>query len=275
MRSRHVATVIIGAGQAGLSAAYHLRRRGVECLVVDRISRIGDQWRERYDSLRLFTPASADGLDGLRFPGYRQAFPTKDAMADYLELYAQTHKLPVQLDSHVRRLTTGPDGGYVVEVDHKQQRERMTCDSVVLATGTFGQEPGLPPFADQLDPTIHQVHSIRYHGPADLPPGPVLVVGASHSGLDIALELGADRETTLVGPARGNLPVEWDSRFIHAAFPHHRLRFPTHSDATNADRAQVGRQITTSWCSAVPGQSPPCARLRRGMDTRTHCGGIQ
>lgn len=244
MRSRHVATVIIGAGQAGLSAAYHLRRRGVECLVVDRISRIGDQWRERYDSLRLFTPASADGLDGLRFPGYRQAFPTKDAMADYLELYAQTHKLPVQLDSHVRRLTTGPDGGYVVEVDHGQQRELMTCDSVVLATGTFGQEPGLPPFADQLDPTIHQVHSIRYHGPTDLPPGPVLVVGASHSGLDIALELGADRETTLVGPARGNLPVEWDSRFIHAAFPIIVFAF---------------QHILT----------------RRGMDTRTHRRGIQ
>lgn len=98
MKTQHVDTVVIGAGQAGLSAAYHLQRRGVECLVLDGIARIGDQWRDRYDSLRLFTPAYADDLDGLRFPGDKQAFPTKDEMADYLELYALTHDLPVQFN---------------------------------------------------------------------------------------------------------------------------------------------------------------------------------
>lgn len=219
MKTRHIATVIIGAGQAGLSAAYHLQRRGVECLVLDRLARIGDQWRHRYDSLRLFTPAYADGLNGLRFPGERQAFPTKDAMADYLELYAATHELPVQLNSQVRRLSIGTNGGYVVEVERERQHERITCDAVVLATGTFGQEPSVPAFASELAPSIHQLHSIRYHGPADLPEGPVLVVGASHSGLDIALELGVDRTTTLVGPNRGNLPLEWDSRLMRPLFP--------------------------------------------------------
>lgn len=219
MKTQHVEAVIIGAGQAGLSAAYHLQRRGVECLVLDGISRIGDQWRDRYDSLRLFTPAYADSLDGLDFPGDRQAFPSKDDMAAYLELYALTHELPVRLRSQVRRLTTGADGGYVVELEQEQQPQRLTCDVVIIATGTFGQDPSIPGFADELAPSIHQVHSSRYHGPADLPEGPVLVVGASHSGLDLAFELGADRQTTLVGPARGNVPLEWGTRLMRGAFP--------------------------------------------------------
>lgn len=219
MKTQHVETVIIGAGQAGLSAAYHLQRRGVECLVLDGIARLGDQWRNRYDSLRLFTPAYADSLDGLPFPCDRQAFPSKDEMADYLELYALTHELPVRLRSRVQRLSAGADGGYVVELEQEQQRERITCDFVIIATGTFGPEPSIPAFADQLDPGIHQVHSIRYHGPAELPEGPVLVVGASHSGLDLAFELGADRATTLVGPARGNIPLEWGTRLMRRTFP--------------------------------------------------------
>lgn len=219
MKTQHVETVIAGAGQAGLSAAYHLQRRGVECLVVDGISRIGDQWRHRYDSLRLFTPAYADSLDGLRFPGDRGAFPSKDDMADYLELYALTHELPVRLRSPIRRLTAGADGGYVVELEREQHRERISCDSIVIATGTFGQEPKIPAFADRLAESIHQVHSMRYHSPADLPDGPALVVGASHSGLDIAFELGAQRETTLVGPARGNVPLRWGSRLMRGVFP--------------------------------------------------------
>lgn len=219
MTTQHVETVIIGAGQAGLSAAYHLQSRGVECLVLDGIARIGDQWRDRYDSLRLFTPAYADGLDGLPFPGDKEAFPSKDDMAAYLELYALTHDLPVRLRSEVRRLTTGNDGGYVVELENEQPRERITCDSVIIATGTFGQEPKVPGFADELAEGIFQMHSVHYRHPTDLPVGPVLVVGASHSGLDLAFELGADRKTTLVGPARGNIPFEWGSRVMRRSFP--------------------------------------------------------
>src|SRR5690625_707564 len=155
--------VIIGAGQAGLSAAYHLQRRGVDCLVLDGIARIGHQWRNRYDSLRLFTPAYADGRDGLRVPGEQQICPSKDELADSLELYALTHELPVRLRSTVRWLTTGADGGYVVKLEHDGQHERITSKSVIIATGTFGQEPNIPRFAEELAATIHQVHSIRYH----------------------------------------------------------------------------------------------------------------
>lgn len=217
MKTQHVDTVILGAGQAGLSAAYQLKRRGVDCLALDGIARIGDQWRNRYDSLRLFTPAFADSLQDLRFPGDQQAFPSKDEMADYLELYAITHGLPIRLQSRVRRLTRGEDGGYAVELE--QEDQRVTCSSVIIATGTFGQAPFIPPLAADISPEIFQVHSSRYRRPEDLPDGPALVVGASHSGLDIALELGATRETVVVGPDRGNFPFEWGTWAMRASFP--------------------------------------------------------
>lgn len=105
MDAQHVETLVVGAGQAGLSTAYHLRRRDREVLVVDGSARVGDCWRGRYDSLRLFTPAKTSGLDGLAFPAAPWAFPTKDEMGDYLELYALTHDLPVRMGTTVRRLS--------------------------------------------------------------------------------------------------------------------------------------------------------------------------
>ena len=221
--TQHIETLIIGAGQAGLSMGYHLRRRGREFLIVDGDARIGDTWRRRYDSLRLFTPAQADGLDGLPFPGDPWHFPSKDEMADYLELYAMTHDLPVRLQSRVDRVGVdrvgrheGSDGEhFIVDLDG----HRLVCDNVVVATGTFGHTPYVPDLAGRLDPGIRQVHSGEYTSPAQLPAGPALVVGASHSGLDIAFELGESRRTILVGPARGNLPLEWDSPRLRIAFP--------------------------------------------------------
>ena len=88
-------TVVIGGGQAGLSMGYHLARRGVRFAILEANHRIGDSWRQRWDSLRLFTPARFDGLNGMPFPGDGNAFPTKDQMADYLESYAARFSLPV------------------------------------------------------------------------------------------------------------------------------------------------------------------------------------
>ena len=220
MTTQHIETLIIGAGQAGLSTGYHLRQRGREFLVVDGNERVGDNWRRQYDSLRLFTPAKADGLDGLPFPTGPWHFPTKDEMADYLELYAVTFDLPVRLQTRVERLTRDGDR-FVASLDG----HRLSCDNVVIATGTFGRTPSVPAFAAELDPRILQLHSSEYRRPAQLPDGPVLVVGASHSGLDIGHELGASRPTTVVGPARGNVPLEWDTRALRLAFPLIKLGF--------------------------------------------------
>lgn len=222
MTTPHLQTLIIGAGQAGLSTGYHLQQHDHEFLIVDAAERIGDSWRSHYDSLRLFTPAYADSLDGLPFPGEDPwAFPTGTEYAAYLEQYAHTHDLPVRMRTRVSRLSTDRGGGYVAELDAGHIR----CDNVVIATGSFGRTANVPTFASRLDPRIHQLHSSEYRRPAQLPDGPVLVVGASHSGLDIAYELGADRPTVLVGPDRGHVPVEWGSRRFRAVFPVIELMF--------------------------------------------------
>ncbi|HZI76556.1 MAG TPA: FAD-dependent oxidoreductase [Gemmatimonadales bacterium] len=103
-------TIVIGGGQAGLSVGYHLSRRGVPFLILEANDRVGDSWRQRWDSLRLFTPARFDGLAGMPFPGDRHRFPTKDEMGDYLEAYARHFRLPVKTGVRVDRLSKSGDG---------------------------------------------------------------------------------------------------------------------------------------------------------------------
>lgn len=190
----HVETVVVGAGQAGLATAHLLAEKHRGVVVLDGAHRVGDGWRRHWDSLRLYTPAWADALPGLPFPAPRWSFPTKDEFADYLERYAEQLDLPVRLDTRVERVDAGPGSdGYVVTTD----RGRITADNVVIATGTFGRTPRVPGFADQLTPSIRQLHSSEYRHPGQLPDGRVLVVGAAHSGCDIAYEVAASRPTTL------------------------------------------------------------------------------
>lgn len=209
-----VGTVIIGAGQAGLSTAYHLTRAGHSCLVLDAQERLGDNWRHRYDSLRLFTPNSANGLPGLPFPGRRWGFATRDELADYLGSYADRFSLPVRLGTRVGHVGRRADG-FEVQTD----RGRLACDTVVIATGSKGRTPSVPAVAAELDGSITQLHSGDYRRPSDVPDGPVLVVGAGHSGCDIALELAASHEVTLAGRDPGQIPVAWDSPLLRVVLP--------------------------------------------------------
>jgi len=194
--------VVIGAGQAGLAAGYHLKKRGMRFVIVDGQTRVGDSWRNRWDSLRLFTPARFDGLPGLRFPAPRNAFPTKDELADYLESYATRFDLPVRM------------GTRVLSVTHDGARYRVQTPSatflarhVIVAMASY-QEPRTPNFARGLAGRILQLHSAAYRNPEQLHPGPVLVVGAGNSGAEIALELAKDRRRTvyLAGRDTGHVP---------------------------------------------------------------------
>jgi putative flavoprotein involved in K+ transport len=210
-------TVIVGAGQAGLVTARELRMRGRECIVLDREERVGDGWRHHYDSLRLYTDGRRTSLPGLPFPGDPHVCPGKDELADYLERYAAHFALPVRLRtsvSGVDRAGHGVDG-----FDVSTTGGVIRCRNVVVATGTFGRLPRVPDLGDELDPAILQVHSSEYRRPAQLRDGPVLVVGASHSGADIAYELAGGRETHLAGRDRGQLPLAWKGDRAPAALP--------------------------------------------------------
>jgi putative flavoprotein involved in K+ transport len=182
---------------------------------VDGNQRIGDNWRQQWDTLRLYTPAKYDGLPGLPFPAARWHFPGKDEVGDYLERYALHFDLPVRTNTRVERLEAAPDGGYVAFLGD----EAISCDNVVVATGSFGRTANVPQFAGDLYPAIRQLHSSQYRRPEQLQPGPVLVVGASHSGQDIAYELAETRQTILCGPSRGNIPMRPESRRAHVLMP--------------------------------------------------------
>jgi putative flavoprotein involved in K+ transport len=177
--------VVIGGGQAGLSVGYHLTQRRIPFVILDANARIGDQWRNRWDSLHLFTPAQFDGLDGLRFPARAGSFPTKDAMGEFLEAYAAHFHLPVRSGVRVDGLDRVGDG-YMVTAGG----QRFRAPHVVVAMSNF-QKPKVPPFAGELDPDIVQLHSLDYRNPAQLRQGGVLIVGAGNSGSEIARELAA------------------------------------------------------------------------------------
>jgi putative flavoprotein involved in K+ transport len=196
-----VDTVVIGAGQAGLSVGYHLARRGQRFVILEANERVGDSWRERWDSLRLFTAAQYDGLDGMAFPAPPGAFPTKDQMADYLAAYAAHFALPVRTGVRVTGLSRQGDR-YLVTAGNV----RFEADNVVIAMATY-QKPRIPAFATDMDPSIVQLHSSEYRNLKQLRPGGVLLVGAGNSGSEIALEtVRGGHETWMSGRDVGRLP---------------------------------------------------------------------
>ncbi len=230
-------TVVIGGGQAGLAVGQQLAARDLDFVILDAERRVGDAWRRRWDSLRLFTPAAHSGLPGMVFPAPPTHLPDKDEVADYLERYAERFDLPVRLETRVESVAR--DGGrYVVRAGGV----RFEADHVVVATGPF-QRPRLPAAAADLSADIHQLHSSRYRSPFDLPDGPALVVGAGNSGAQIALELARFRKVWLAGRDTGHLP-----------------------------RRLLGRDLF-DWLWPVMGRATADTRLGRRLRARAAAGG--
>jgi putative flavoprotein involved in K+ transport len=193
--------IVIGGGQAGLAMGYHLARRGIDFVILDAAPQVGDTWRTRWDSLRLFTPARYSGLPGMAFPGDPDRYPGKDEVADYLEVYAAHFDLPVRAGQRVRAVRPGPGGWTAETVDGQYE-----APQVVVATGPF-QRPAVPALGSELPPRVVQVHSASYQNPAQLPAGDVLVVGAGNSGVQIAEELSQTHHVHLaVGERMPRLP---------------------------------------------------------------------
>ena len=189
----YVDTLVIGGGQAGLAVGYHLKQADVPFLIVDANERTGDSWRQRWDSLRLFTPNRFNSLPGMAISGEDWGFPTKDELADYLESYAGHFDLPIRHGLRVDELTREGERFVVSAGD-----EVFESNHVIVAMANF-QEPKYPPFADELDPSIVQLHVADYENPGQLQEGDVLVVGMGNSGAEIAKELVRDRTVFLSG----------------------------------------------------------------------------
>ena len=200
VEAERVPVVVIGAGQAGLSVGYHLSRLGIPFVILDSNKRVGDTWRRRWDSLKLFTTAKFDGLDGMPFPAPPDSFPTKDEMADYLETYANHFDLRVENGVTVDRVTR-QDGRYIVMAGAR----RFEAEHVVVAMATY-QRGKVPPFARELDPGIVQIHSSGYRNLSQLKDGAVLVVGAGNSGAEIAMETARAHGTWMSGRDVGEVP---------------------------------------------------------------------
>lgn len=183
--------VVIGAGQAGLAMGYFLQQTNASFVLLDEQHRIGESWRNRYDSLVLFTPKRYSGLPGLPFPGDPNSFPTKDETADYLESYANYFLLPIHLNTQVTSLEK-KDGRFIISTDH----QTYVAQKVVVASGPF-QKPLIPAIAKELSPTIVQLHSSSYRNPDQFIDGNVLVVGGGNSGAQIATELADHKQTFL------------------------------------------------------------------------------
>jgi putative flavoprotein involved in K+ transport len=230
-----VETVVVGGGQAGLSVGYHLAQRSLPFVIVDANERIGDSWRRRWDSLRLFTPTRYNALPGLSFPGRGHSFPSKDDVADYLEAYAAQFELPVQTVLRVKRLSQS-GSGFVVQTSNRV----FEAENVVVAMSTF-QRPWVPPFADELDPGIIQLHSSEYRNTSQFQPGSVLVVGAGNSGAEIAVEVAKEHPTWLAGKEAGHVPFRVESAAARFVFLPLMFRFIGHRVLTV--RTPIGRKL--------------------------------
>jgi putative flavoprotein involved in K+ transport len=203
-------TVVIGAGQAGLSAGYHLAQRGEPFVILDAADQVGGSWLNRWDSLKLFTPSGHDGLPGAKFGG-GYTFPSRAEMVAYLERYAERFHLPIRLGTHVDGLFREGDGYRVTAGS-----ESFLARNVILATG-FHRVPKIPAFAGQLSPDIVQLHSADYRNPGELQPGTVLIVGAGNSGAEIGVEVGKTHKVLLAGRNVGYLPIDmrgWQGKLM-------------------------------------------------------------
>jgi len=199
---QHFDVAVIGGGQAGLAIGYFLRRHGSRFVILERAAESAPAWRERWDSLTLFTSRRYSALPGLPFAGDQDGYPTRDEVIAHLERYAETFELPVELNSEVTQLDRDDDKRFHLAVGGRT----IMADQVVVATGPF-QTPYVPNLAEKFSDGLFQTHAVGYREPGAVPKRTVLVVGGGNTGFQIAKELSATHAVVLsIGSQQKPLP---------------------------------------------------------------------
>jgi putative flavoprotein involved in K+ transport len=244
---------VVGGGQAALTMGYSLRE-GRRFVILERGESIAPAWRERWDSLTLFTPRRYSALPGLPFPGDPDGYPTRDEVIAYLERYAETLDLPIELNSDVRRLSR-ENGRFALDLEGRT----ITSDQVVVATGPF-QQPFVPKLAQDLEPGVWQAHSTGYRRPADVPAGTTLVVGGGNTGFQIAKELSATHPVVIaVGTRQTPLPQRIAGRDLFWWLT------KTHALSTTVE-SRLGNRL--QYRDTLIGSSPRELRRRYGVEVK-------
>jgi putative flavoprotein involved in K+ transport len=246
--------VVVGGGQAGLAIGYFLSRQRRDFRILEAADEPAASWRERWDSLKLFTPARYDALPGLAFPGDPDRYPGRDEVVDYLTEYARHFDLPVEFGSRVRSIRRA-DRGYRVVLGNRTYE----ADQVVIAAGPF-QTPRVPTIADRLAPEVLQFHSSAYRAPRSIGKEPVLVVGGGNTGFQIAEELSTSHEVHLsIGSRQTRLPQRILGRDLFWYLDRTGLIYKT--TASRIGRRAAGRDT-------LIGSSRRSLRRRRGVRLR-------
>jgi putative flavoprotein involved in K+ transport len=253
--AQHLDVAVIGGGQAGLAIGYFVRQHGYGLVILERASELAPAWRERWDSLTLFTSRRYSALPGLPFPGDPDGYPTRDEVIGYLEHYAETFELPVELNSEVKKLERSDDGRFGLELD----RRTITADQVVVATGPF-QTPYVPKLVEKLDGDVFQRHAVGYRRPGDVSKGIALVVGGGNTGFQIAKELSATHEVVLaIGSKQKPLPQRVLGRDLFWWLTKTRLLNKT-------VESRLGRKLSTR--DTLIGSSPGEMTKRYGVEVK-------
>jgi putative flavoprotein involved in K+ transport len=250
--AQHLDVAVIGGGQAGLAIGYYLRQQGCRFAILERATELAPAWRERWDSLTLFTPRRYSALPGLPFSGDPDGYPTRDEVIGYLEHYAETFGLPIELNSDVKQLDRG-DGRFRLVVDGRV----ITADQIVVATGPF-QTPYVPKLNEKLSAGLFQTHAVGYRKPGDVPKGTVLVVGGGNTGFQIAKELSPTHEVVLsIGSQQKPLPQRVLGRDLFWWLTKTRLLNKT-------VESRLGRKLSTR--DTLIGSSPREMTERYGVE---------
>jgi putative flavoprotein involved in K+ transport len=246
--------LVVGAGQTGLAAGYHLKRAGLSFQILEARGEPGGSWPVYYDSLKLFSPARYSGLPGMPFPGDPERYPARDEVVGYLRDYAEAFGFPVLAGKRVLRAEHDGGAGFRLLTDDSGEHRART---LIAATGSFAR-PHRPRFPGQEAFRGRILHAAEYRNPVPFRGKRVVVVGAGDSAVQIAHELAQVAETTLATRS----PIRFMPQVVLGRDLHFWL------SVSGFDRLPLGRLFDVSEPGGVVDDGTYAAAVRSGRPDR-------